>query len=153
MGGALRAAAIAAAILATAAPWAAMPSPAQAESAAVPYDGLAFDDVKHRRWYARFWTGDCGELSLFVCFPGRPYWHETTRKLTSAAAPERRQALSARLLALGRRIGHEWAKENDIRKIGTDHIRVWYRELENAGDPGPAIARIEAEAARLLAGR
>ena len=153
MGGALRAAAVVAAI-AAAVSWAATPTPAQAETAnAVPYDGLAFDDVKHRRWYARFWTGDCGELSLFVCFPGRPYWHETTRKLTAAAAPEKRQALSARLLALGRKIGHEWAKENDVRKISTDHIRAWYRELEKAGDPEPVVARIEAEAARLLAGR
>jgi hypothetical protein len=134
---------------------AALPGTAGAQGGdnAVPYDGLAFDDVKHRRWYARFWTGECRDLSLFVCFPGKPYWHETMRKLAGAVAPERRAALRERLFALGRRIGHEWAKENDIRKISTDHIRAWYRELEKSGDPEPAIARIESEATRLLAGR
>ena len=117
---------------------------------AVPYDGLAFDDVKHRRWYARFWTGECRELSLFVCFSGRPYWHETTKKLVAEAAPERRAALAARLFALGRRIGHEWAKENDVRAISTDDIRRWYRELEKAGNADAAITQIEAEAERML---
>jgi hypothetical protein len=130
-----------------------LPGPARADGDPVPYDGLVFDDANHRLWYARFWTGRCTGLGLFVCFSGRPYWHETMRRLTAAAAPERRHALSARLLALGRRIGHEWAKENDVRKISTDHIRAWYRELEKGGDPEPAIARIEAEALRLLAGR
>lgn len=133
---------------------AALPSFVRAQdNAAVPYEGLAFADANHRRWYARFWTGNCGELSLFVCFPGRPYWHETMRKMTADAAPERRPALSTRLLALGRRIGHEWAKENDVRKISTEDIRRWYRELEKADNAEDAIARIEAEAERMLAGR
>lgn len=120
---------------------------------AVPYDGLSFDDPGHRRWYARFWTGECRDLSLFVCLPGRPYWHETMRRLAATASPERRQVVTQRLFLLGKRIGHEWAKANDVRKISTDHIRAWYRELDAGGDPEPLIARIEAEATRLLAGR
>jgi hypothetical protein len=125
----------------------------RAQDAAVPYDGLTFDDAKHRLWYARFWTGECTGLSLFVCLPGRPYWHETTRRLVAAASPERRPALAARLFQLGRKIGFEWAKENDIRKISTDDIRAWYRVLEKATDGEAAIAHIEAEATRLLAGK
>lgn len=119
----------------------------------VPYEGLSFDDVQHRRWYARFWTGRCTDLSLFVCFSGRPYWHETMRTLVESATLDRREALTRRLFALGRRIGHEWARDNDLRKISTDDIRRWYRELEKGGDIAAAIARIEAEAERLLAGR
>ena len=57
------------------------------------------------------------------------------------------------LFALGRRIGHEWARENDMRKISTEDIRRWYRELEKGGDIAATLARIEAEADRLLAGR
>ena len=132
---------------------AAAPACVRAQTADVPYDGLTFDDANHRLWYARFWTGRCTGLSLFVCFSGKPYWNETTRRLVAAVTPERRQALSARLFALGRRIGFEWAKENDIRKISTDHIRAWYAELEKAADSEIAIAHIEAEATRLLAGR
>lgn len=139
--------------LAAAALVAALSHAAQAEHVPVPYDGLAFDDAKHRLWYARFWTGHCTGLSFFVCRSGAPYWHETTRRLVAAAPAERRAPLRARLFALGRKIGHEWAKENDIRKIGTDHIRVWYALLEKAADGGAAIARVETEAAALLARR
>ena len=124
-----------------------------AQDADVPYDGLTFDNAKHRLWYARFWTGRCTGLSLFVCFSGKPYWNETMRRLVAAASPEQRPALTARLFELGRKIGYEWAKENDIRKINTDHIRAWYDEMEKAGEVEAVVARIEAEAARLLAGR
>ena len=34
-------------------------APARAQEADVPYQGLAFDNTKHRLWYARFWTGKC----------------------------------------------------------------------------------------------
>jgi len=132
---------------------AAAPSGARAQGASVPYEGLSFDDAKHRLWYARFWTGKCTGLSLFTCFSGKPYWNETMRSLVAAAPAEHRAALAARLHQLGRKIGHEWAKENDVRKISTDHIRAWYAELEKAADSDAVIARIEAEAARLLAGR
>ena len=131
---------------------AALPLDVRAQSADVPYDGLAFDDAKHRLWYARFWTGKCTGLSFFSCFSGEPYWNETMRRLLAAAPAERRSALAARLSALGRKIGHEWAKENDIRRISSDHIRAWYARLEKS-DSDTALAAIEAEAARLLAGR
>lgn len=139
--------------LAAAALVAALPQAARAEHLPVPYEGLAFDDAKHRLWYARFWTGHCTGLSFFVCRSGAPYWHETMRRLVAAAAPERRAALTQRLFALGRRIGHEWAKENDIRKISTDNIRVWYALLEKATDGEAAVVRVETEAAALLAKR
>lgn len=139
--------------LAAAAFLAAAPIGARAEHLPVPYDGLAFDDANHRLWYARFWTGHCTGLSFFVCRSGAPYWHETMRRLVAAAPAERRAALSVRLFALGRRIGHEWAKENDVRKISTDDIRAWYSRLEKAADGEAAIGRVEAEAAARLARR
>ena len=131
---------------------AALPADVRAQSSDVPYDGLSFDDAKHRLWYARFWTGKCTGLSFFSCFSGEPYWNETMRRLLAKAPAERRGALAARLLDLGRKIGHEWAKENDIRRISTDHIRAWHARLEKS-DSDAALAAIEAEAARLLAGR
>ena len=132
---------------------AATPIAAQAEHLPVPDERLAFDDANHRLWYARFWTGHCTGLSFFVCRSGAPYWHETMRRLVAAAPAGRREALSARLFALGRRIGHEWAKENDVRKISTENIRAWYAQLEKGADGEAAVARVEAEAAALLAKR
>jgi hypothetical protein len=73
----------------------AAPAGARAETADVPYDGLTFNNAKHRLWYARFWTGHCTGLSLFVCFSGKPYWNETMRRLVAAASPEQRPALTA----------------------------------------------------------
>jgi hypothetical protein len=132
---------------------AAAPLAARAQDAAVPDHGLAFDDAKHRLWYARFWTGKCTGLAFYECRSGEPNWNETTRRLVTAAPAERRAALSARLLKLGRSVGHEWAKENDVRKISTDHIRTWYILLDEAKDAEAAIAQIESEAARALARR
>lgn len=132
---------------------ASLPIAAQADHLPVPYGGLAFDDAKHRLWYARFWTGHCTGLSIFVCRSGTPYWHETMRRYAAAAPAGQRAALAARLFALGRRIGHEWAKENDVRKIGTDHIRAWHALLEKGSDGEAAIVRVETEAAALLAKR
>jgi hypothetical protein len=139
--------------LAAAAILAGLPVAAQADHLPVPHEGLAFDDANHRLWYARFWTGHCTGLSFFVCRSGAPYWHETLRRLAAAAPDGRRAALSARLFALGRKIGHEWAKENDVRKISTEHIRVWYALLDGTVDGEAAIARVETEAAALLAKR
>jgi len=117
---------------------------------AVPYDGLQFEDLRHRRWYARFWTGRCAGLSVFVCFSGRPYWHETMRILVAEAPPEKREVIATRMFALGRRIGHEWSKEIGKRKISTADIRRWYREFEKTRDTIAAIDRIEAEVDRRL---
>jgi hypothetical protein len=128
-------------------------APVRAQEADVPYHGLAFDDAKHRLWYARFWTGKCTGLAFYECRAGEPYWNATMRSLVAAVPPERRQAFAARLLALGRKIGHEWAKENDVRRISTDDIRSWYVLLDETKDGEAVIARIEAEAARRLAGR
>ena len=128
-------------------------APARAQEADVPYQGLSFDDAKHRLWYARFWTGKCTGLAFYECRSGEPNWNETTRRLATTAPAERRAALSARLLKLGRSVGHEWAKENDVRRISTDHIRTWYIVLDEAKDAEAAIAQIESEAARALARR
>ena len=126
---------------------------ARAQEGDVPYQGLSFDDAKHRLWYARFWTGKCTGLAFYECRAGEPYWNATIRSLVAAAPPERRLAFAARLLALGRKIGHEWAKENDVRRISTDHIRSWYILLDETKNAEAAIAQIEAEAARRLAAR
>jgi hypothetical protein len=125
----------------------------RAQSPEVPSDGLVFADDKHRKWYARFWTGRCDDLGFLVCFPGSPNWNETTRRLVAAAASDRRADLRQRLLALGRLIGHEWAKENDVRRISTADLRAWNAELDKGGDADAALGHVEAEARQKLSRR
>ena len=118
----------------------------------VTQDGIAFDDAKHRGWYVRFWTGSCQELRV-VCLSGAPYWGEIMQRLLTNVPAERQDKLRTRLILLGQRIGYEWAKENNVRRIDNDHIKTWSADLkQNTADPEPAVSRIEQQARQLLGG-
>ena len=125
-------------------------SSAQAQSAT--YDGLAFDDAKHRGWYVRFLTGSCSELRYVVCQSGNPHWGEITQRLLAMVPAQRRERFHVRLVLLGRSIGYEWAKENNIRRINNDHIQSWSSDLKRTGDAEQSIGRIESDARALLGG-
>src|SRR5215467_7528260 len=101
----------------------------------VAQDGFAFDDAKHRGWYVRFWTGSCSELRV-ICLSGAPYWGEIMQRLLVNVPADRKEKLRTRLILLGQRIGYEWAKENDVRRINNDHIKAWSADLkENVLNP------------------
>ncbi len=118
----------------------------------VTQDGISFDDARHRGWYLRFWTGSCKELRV-VCMSGAPYWSEIMQRLLANVPAERQDKLRTRLILLGQRIGYEWAKENDVRRINNDHIKSWSADLkQSVADPEPAVARIEHHARQLLGG-
>lgn len=119
---------------------------------AVSYDGIAFDDAKHRGWYIRFWNGSCAELRNVVCLSGAPHWNEIMARLLAAAPAARREQIQVRLILLGRKVGYEWAKENNIRRIDNGHIKRWTSDLKQSGDVEAAVARIEAQAGALLGG-
>lgn len=116
------------------------------------YDGLAFDSAKHRGWYVRFWTGSCADLRNVICLSGAPHWNEIMQRLLATVPAERRERLTARLMLLGRSVGYEWAKENDIRRIDNGHIKTWTSDLKNSADPEAAVGRIEGQARFLMGG-
>ncbi len=118
--------------------------------AVAAYAGQHFVDTAHELWYRRFWTGACDGLPVFVCFSGRPYWADTLQRLVNKAVPEERRALRARLCTLGRRVGFEWAKENDVRVIDTKTVVEWTRSLEDAPNPGSVLDMITTEVDRRL---
>jgi hypothetical protein len=125
---------------------------ASAPAQGVSQDGIAFDDAKHRGWYVRFWTGSCKELRV-VCLSGAPYWGEIMQRLLTQVPAQRQEKLRTRLILLGQRIGYEWAKENNIRRIDNNHIMAWSSDLkQNVADPEPAVTRIEQQARQLLGG-
>jgi hypothetical protein len=118
----------------------------------VSQDGIAFDDAKHRGWYVRFWTGSCKELRG-ICMSGAPYWGEIMQRLLVNVPAQQQDRLRTRLILLGQRIGYEWAKENDIRRINNDHIKTWSSVLkQNESNPEPAVSQIELQARQLLGG-
>lgn len=126
------------------------------KTALTPAESLKFEDDKHRKFYRRFWTGDCTGLSIFDgawCVSGEPNWGkgiaETTQKHGVAEGSE----TYARLCKLGRSMGHEWARENDVRFVCTDDLKVWIPELASAKDLPVALAALEKRVADRLAAK
>lgn len=123
---------------------------AQAQAQTASYDGLAFNDAKHRGWYVRFWNGSCAELRGVICMSGAPHWGEIMQRLLVSVPAERRTQVQTRLVVLGRTVGYEWAKENDIRRIDNGHIKRWTNALKQTADVEATVAGIEAESRQLL---
>ena len=115
-----------------------------------PTKGLAFDDDVHFDWYAgRFWRGTCSSR-LFWCFSGEDWYDLMQDVLQRAPMADAVQACQ-RLFALGQRIGHEWARENDVRRISTDDLKTWRGVLLSVSiKPAVAINEIEVLVAKRL---
>lgn len=94
---------------------------------------LRFDTAEHARWYKRFWTGECDHL--LACFPGKPNWNEVAAQLVGRAAAAERLALQPKVCALGQRIGLEWSREHDVRRVSTTDLHRYYDVLRRDGDP------------------
>lgn len=110
---------------------------------------VRFDDDTHRRWYRRFWTGDCS--GLWFCQAGEPNWNAGTTKFTATAAPDKRSALTQRFCDVGHMIGHEWARDNGVRKIDTKALEGFYKTLSsNQGDIQARLDTVEASARKML---
>jgi len=112
---------------------------------------LRFDTAEHARWYKRFWTGECDHL--FGCMPGRPNWNEVVAQLAARADLAERPALPPKACTLGQRIGLDWSREHDVRRISTADLRRYYDVLKRDGDPLrglDAVARaVDADLKRL----
>lgn len=111
----------------------------------------SYADANHRGWYRRFWTGACGP-GLTFCFSGSN-WADVVGNVARAAPPAERDALVARACRLGARVGLEWARENDVRRIDTADLRRFEAALAADPDPARALSIIEAAADRALGRR
>lgn len=118
---------------------------------------LKFEDEKHRKFYRRFWTGDCTGLSILdgaFCLSGDPNWNKGLTEVVKKHALPEGGDMVARLCRLGRSIGHEWARENHIRSICTNDLEAWMPELGRAADLAAYLPTLEKRVAgRLKAGK
>lgn len=99
-----------------------------------------------REWFAKFQEGG-------MFFDG---WKEISSDVVSKVPDEKRISTKIAMLALGIRIGCEWSKDNDIRKISTQMLKEWGGQLrdtvEARPDKIPGVIRIiESEVDTLLA--
>lgn len=76
-----------------------------------------------RKWYHRFQEG-------IPCFDG---WKKITQAVVEKFPEHERETRLAAMQTLGLKIGYEWSRDNRVRKVNTDMLRAWGRELRKAG--------------------
>lgn len=64
-------------------------------------------------------------------------WREITAELLAKAPVETKDDLKHRLEELGQKIGREWSKNNDIRKIDNTMLRHWGDQLQQVAKREP----------------
>lgn len=101
------------------------------------------EDEKY--WFVKFQEGN-----LFA-----DGWQEITKSILAKTPVKERNKQKALLARLGEKIGLEWCKDNDSRKIDTSMLQSWGKQLKNTAkkDPdrlGMLIASIDREVDTIL---
>jgi hypothetical protein len=102
-------------------------------------------DEKAREWFGKFQEGG-------MLFDG---WKEISDDVVQQVPDEKKIKTKVTMLALGVRIGCEWSKENDVRKISTSMLKKWGKQLRKTVADAPVtiptvINSIEAEVDSIL---
>jgi cation transport regulator ChaB len=111
------------------------------------YGSLQDLSAEEREWYHKFQKG-------LLLFDG---WEEISKEIL-ASLPQHKQDTAEKLLqTMGQRIGIEWAKDNDTRRIDTEKLRFWGELLKEAQATGASqmlgtVRAISAEVNALLHG-
>ena len=121
-----------------------------------PAAGLSFETPTHLAWYKVFWFGKCGALPFFerlVCLKGQPNWAEVSQTVLAKTPLKARAGIRDKMTELGRLIGYEWARHNDVRRIDNEDLKRWADALKNTSNTASAVERAtEAARRRLKAG-
>lgn len=88
-----------------------------------------FSDLnpQERRWFIKFIEG-----TFFT-----DGWQEIASDILVSLPDEIRQEKKRKLLELGNKIGREWCKDNDIRRIDTGMLKKWGDMLKSASRDKP----------------
>lgn len=88
-----------------------------------PEEVLASLSPGERNWYHRFQEG-------IPLFDG---WKKITQAVVEKFPEHEREKRLAAMQALGVKIGYEWSRDNRVRRVNTDMLRAWGRDLRKAG--------------------
>jgi len=82
-------------------------------------------------------------------------WEDISSNILLNTHEDERELQQIRLAILGYKIGREWSKGNEVRKINNSMLKKWGRELKNtaADEPhllGEVLQRIDQEVDQLL---
>jgi len=79
--------------------------------------------AKEKKWYYRFQEG-------VPLFDG---WKKITQAVVEKFPEHEREGRLAAMQALGFKIGYEWSRDNRVRKVSTELLRAWGKDLRQAG--------------------
>ena len=77
---------------------------------------------EEQHWYSKFQNG-------LLFFDG---WRDISKEILLSLPHNEQHKIKKLLDVMGMRIGTEWSKSNDIRKIDTDQLRIWGDRLKQA---------------------
>ena len=102
-------------------------------------------DQDAKEWFSTFQEGG-------MLFDG---WKEISNKVVKSVPENEKVRTKLQMLALGVRMGCEWSKKNDIRRISTKMLKSWGSEIRAVVKKSPAeipkiIKKIEGEVDSLL---
>jgi hypothetical protein len=102
-------------------------------------------DKTERSWYSKFQEGG-------LLFNG---WQEISEDVVAKVPDENKSNTKMTMYTLGVKIGCEWSKENDVRKISTAMLKDWGKEIRKTVANAPdkiavVISSIESEVDNLL---
>ena len=91
--------------------------------------------TKEKEWLDKFYRG-----TLLV-----KGWNQRTSEILKAVPNEEQETVRAKLDSLGEKIGPEWSKDNDVRRIDTVMLQNWGDALQKAKQAGvnQLLARLE----------
>ena len=84
---------------------------------------------EEREWFATFLNGN-----LFA-----DGWEQISIDIISNTKPHEREHQQVKLYELGFKIGSEWCKGNDSRRIDTSMLRKWGKELKLTAEKTPHL--------------
>jgi len=76
-----------------------------------------------KKWFQRFQEG----VPLFAG------WKKITQSVVEKFPEHEREQRMVIMRELGLKIGSEWSRDDHIRKVDTDMLRLWGKELRQAG--------------------
>lgn len=79
-----------------------------------------------QEWYKKFYEG------TFLV----KGWKSRMNEVLKGLPPEDRGEMGELLETLGKKIGMEWARDNDVRRIDTAQLQRWGKDLQNASQKG-----------------
>ena len=102
-------------------------------------------DDEAKEWFSTFQEGG-------MLFDG---WKDISDKVVSTVPEAEKLQTKLLMLALGIRMGCEWSKDNDVRKISTKMLKNWGKEIREVVHKRPekisyVLKKIEGEVDELL---